>query len=225
MPIVSIEGNIGAGKSTVLSALQDLGFIVVPEPTHRWPLDDFYRDPQNFALTFQTAVLATSHPSLFATHLGGAIDYAHGTELSEAAGLPCGLVFTERCPISQRQVFWRQLVDTGVVTSRETEIFSRVARALYWEPDLVIYLRTSAELCAHRVASRGQSGDQGVDLPLIQRLESYYDRVFDRTDPLTPCQSITLDTDLQPADITVNRILNIVSAFRDEFPAGQGTWY
>ena len=65
---IALEGNIAAGKSTLLRLLEDeVGYVVIPEPISRWQsvtptgskscggnlLDLFYRDPKRWGLTFQ----------------------------------------------------------------------------------------------------------------------------------------------------------------------------
>lgn len=64
---ISLEGNIGVGKSTLLEALRGRCFQTVDEPLEKWRgetgsgeaqtnlLELFYRDPQRWAFTFQSA--------------------------------------------------------------------------------------------------------------------------------------------------------------------------
>ena len=64
--MLSIEGLIGAGKSTLAAILRDAGVTgVVDEPIRDWKvggidiLDAFYEDPQKYAYLFQSYVLRT----------------------------------------------------------------------------------------------------------------------------------------------------------------------
>jgi deoxyadenosine/deoxycytidine kinase len=66
--LLSIEGNIGAGKTTFLRLLKEslkIPFEVVPEPVADWQrfgdsnnkidlLDLFYKDPKKYAYIFQS---------------------------------------------------------------------------------------------------------------------------------------------------------------------------
>jgi hypothetical protein len=65
-----VEGNVGAGKSTYLSMISDIGkcneIQVVQEPVEQWQnvkgenlLAQFYKDPKRYAFTFQQYVLLT----------------------------------------------------------------------------------------------------------------------------------------------------------------------
>jgi hypothetical protein len=66
---IALEGNIAAGKSTLLRLLEDeLDYIAVPEPLSKWQgvgangtancggnlLELFYKDPKRWGYTFQT---------------------------------------------------------------------------------------------------------------------------------------------------------------------------
>ena len=62
-PLIMIEGNIGAGKSTFLKVLQNqLNADIIFEPTNKWQeidresnlLDLFYKDTPRWAYTFQS---------------------------------------------------------------------------------------------------------------------------------------------------------------------------
>ena len=65
---VVLEGNIGAGKSTMLNIMQkQLGLSVINEPTNKWQhvgqtdniLDLFYKDTKRWAYTFQSYAFLT----------------------------------------------------------------------------------------------------------------------------------------------------------------------
>ena len=65
MKIVSIEGNIGSGKSTLIDILKksNLNYVFIPEPVSLWNeikdhdgttiLERYYQDPKSYAFSFQ----------------------------------------------------------------------------------------------------------------------------------------------------------------------------
>ena len=65
--LVSVEGNIGCGKSRALSYLQQFSTVQVhPEPVERWQdcdgtniLTSLYADPQRWAYLFHSYVNVT----------------------------------------------------------------------------------------------------------------------------------------------------------------------
>lgn len=54
---ITIDGNIGSGKTTQIKLLQKNGYSVHPEPIHEWPLKLFYDDPKRWSFLMQMAVL------------------------------------------------------------------------------------------------------------------------------------------------------------------------
>ena len=61
----TVEGIIGAGKSTLCARLQEAGFVVAQEPIDKWHvgrhnlLDLYYKNPGKYAYLFQCHVLQT----------------------------------------------------------------------------------------------------------------------------------------------------------------------
>ena len=78
--MISVDGNIGSGKSTVLTALAERGYTVHKEAIDKWPLEEFYSDPVGWAMPMQLAVLHSMRPD----------EGIH-----------------ERCPDSAFSVFWK----------------------------------------------------------------------------------------------------------------------
>ncbi len=54
---VTIDGNIGSGKTTQIKLLQEDGYDVFCEPIHEWPINLFYNDRKKWAFLMQMAVL------------------------------------------------------------------------------------------------------------------------------------------------------------------------
>lgn len=57
--IISLDGNIGAGKSSILKELKNIGYIIFPEDIDTWQpiLDNFYNDPKRWSFTLQIAII------------------------------------------------------------------------------------------------------------------------------------------------------------------------
>ena len=67
--VIAIEGNIGAGKSTLMAGCARQGLQLVEEPLMQWQslgpdgkinlLEKFYDEPKRWAFTFQTYAVFT----------------------------------------------------------------------------------------------------------------------------------------------------------------------
>lgn len=152
---ISIEGNIGAGKSTVLEYLSEHGYEVIPEPVDEWAewLCEFYNDKHRWAFAFQMKVLLS-----FLTR--GPSDDRHA-------------VF-ERSPMSTRFVFGQLLFNEGCLTEKEWELYKGVCESYAWNPDVIIYIRVDPEVSLERITTRNRKGENKIDLDYIKRLNFQY---------------------------------------------------
>ena len=147
--IVVIDGNIGCGKSTVLDALSERGFLVHKEAIEMWPLEKFYEDQSRWAFMMQIAVFDSMEP-------------IHGVH--------------ERCPETAYHVFWDLMRDK--IQPEEDEILTRFYEKFSWSPDLYIYLRSTPEKCLENIQGRIQTGDTGVTLDYLKLLHQRYEDFF-----------------------------------------------
>ena len=169
--IISIEANIGAGKSTVLEKLQQIldptRAICIQEPVELWEnfrdntteqsiLELYYMDPKKYALALQTMIYNT---------LSGVLETS--IEISRnSTNLP--MIITERSLQSSNGIFAKMLADSGIMTPIEYQVYdSCVARSPY-NLDACIYLRTEPEICYERVLDRNRRGEDRISLEYLQ---------------------------------------------------------
>ena len=149
MPKIVIDGNIGAGKTTQLNMLEDLGHRVMREPIEQWPLELFYSDPQRWGFLFQMIILDT-------------------LKVCDDINI------YERCPVSSLKVFW-EILDKH---PEEDKAYRSYFNKIGWKPDLYIYISTPPERCIERIRARTQDGDTSVSLDYLKILEEKYMKMF-----------------------------------------------
>jgi thymidylate kinase len=148
MKIVCVDGNIGAGKSTVLKKLSEMGFQTQPEKIHLWPLKLFYKNPERWSLPLHLAILnSMKNPTQ-------------------------GTIY-ERCPVSTMDVFW----SLEPRDPHEDEIFREYFQTVGWKPDIHIYLKVPAKKCFENIHKRTQVGDEHVTLEYIKKVEEAYSKI------------------------------------------------
>jgi deoxyadenosine/deoxycytidine kinase len=148
---IVIDGNIGAGKSTQIELLNKKGWWVVPEPIEKWPLKQFYKNPKKYGFFFHMTMCQTFKP----------ID----TET---------VVIYERSLLSARHVFWKILLNDGIVSRREDELYEKYYEDYVWYPDLYIYINKTPEKALESIKRRGQAGDSEVNLKLLKKIDHQY---------------------------------------------------
>jgi deoxyadenosine/deoxycytidine kinase len=169
--MILLEGNIGAGKTTVGRSLAASGaFSFVEEPTRVWRegfaanmLDLFYSDSPRWAFTFQICAFIT-----------------RAKTWDEIVGLTDNRrVVLERSVFCDRYVFAENCYRTGLLSPTEYQLYCGMWDFLVSsrcdEPDLILYLRTPADICLQRIRDRGRAEEVGIPLEYLRQLELRHD--------------------------------------------------
>lgn len=161
-PVVSISGNIGCGKSTVLNHFRtqcyDTRFI--EEPVDEWKpyLDAFYANPAKYALPLQLEILKS-----------------YNRILQESDEKACPIV-VERSPFESLNVFAKVLHADKELSEDEYTI---LLNEPVWKPNYVVYLRSSPETCFERVGRRNRSTEKsGISLDYLRKIHEAYDTLY-----------------------------------------------
>lgn len=179
--IISIEGNIGTGKSTILNylekqfKLEGASIVFLKEPVDIWEsitdkegqtvIQKFYGDQRRYAFMFQVMAYISR-----LTMIREAIrDYPNAT-----------VFIVERSLNADKNIFVQMLHDDEKIDKMEYEIYNRWYTEFIddYRVDGVIYLDTSPELCLERVNQRKRTGEEGISLDYLQRCHAYHSRWF-----------------------------------------------
>src|SRR6185436_15288314 len=146
---VFVEGNIGAGKSTILDQLSICrpAWLINPEPIQMWTnwkgenlLEHFYESPHEYGAKFQFAVLESF---LLRTPQPSSSD---------------GVYIWERSPRSATKVFLKQCQRAGYISVEEHgRLYDFEQQRMGWFralPSMSIYLRVAPERCYERLNAR-----------------------------------------------------------------------
>lgn len=169
MVIISIEGNIGVGKTTLINQLEvifkDRNPTIILEPIDEWQqwLHDMYTDPKRWSFFFNLKVLLT---------------LSSWFPRGQPAASPGDITITERSPLACRYVFSRVQHERQEMTDKELTLLDEAHDALGWEPDVVIYLRDEPCRCVERMRQRGRSSEEGVNLDYVEGVHAKYEELF-----------------------------------------------
>src|SRR5436190_2803485 len=150
---IAVEGNIGAGKSCLIDALNNrlrnmcCDVAMLQEPLDKWTnyfgfnmLKALYDNKQYWGFRFQIMTLIDS--------------VRNEIEASKYTGF----VLVERTSLSTLNVFSKALctdIEINILKDLRS-LFSE-----YTNPDIVIYLRTLPNICYQRVINRGRKEEIG----------------------------------------------------------------
>jgi deoxyadenosine/deoxycytidine kinase len=173
---VAIAGNVGVGKSTLTQLLADrMGWEAFYEAVDENPyLADFYSDMR--AWSFHSQIFFLSRRL---KHHRQLVDRPHS-------------VIQDRSVYEDAEIFARNLYQQGSMTERDWNTYSDLYTALtnfLPAPDLVIYLRASADTLKDRIRRRGREFEQDIDPLYLQRLNNLYEEWISRfaLSPVEPC--------------------------------------
>ena len=216
--IISIEGNIGSGKSTILSLLKEEckknnNIIFLQEPVLEWNeikdnsgqtiLSKFYGNQEKYSFAFQMMA------------------YISRLSLLKKAikEHPGAIIVTERCLETDRHVFAKMLYDSGKIEEVEYKIYLRWFDDFNEEVKInkMIYLKTLPETSYYRIEKRSRDGESSISLDYLIACDVYHQTMIDNIGIET--MVINCDDDIEQnsavmekwIDKIKNYILNIKS--------------
>ena len=175
--IVTIEGNIGSGKSTLVKELRNqLGdkWNFLDEPVDEWlQLKDeegrslielFYADKKRYSYTFQNYAYITRMRKLMETQK---------TDIN----------ITERCVLTDKNVFAKMLTDDGFMNIMEDQMYKNWFDIFekFASIDLVVYIKTDPHTCFDRIRKRNREGED-IPMEYLDRLHEYHEKWIDSID-------------------------------------------
>ena len=201
--IVSIEGNIGSGKTTAKEKLKEYimkgngmeSTVFVDEPTdERQTIQDdkgvpilvnLYSDLKRFAFRFQMMA--------YISRLKKLRDALRNPNIK--------IIITERCLITDARVFAKMLYDSKHIEEDEYQIYTRwfdeFAKEV--EPSCIVYFKASTEVCMNRIKKRSRAGEQDMQYEYLDRCNRYHDDWL-ITDPTTIIPVLILNANEENCD-------------------------
>ena len=201
--IVSIEGNIGSGKTTAKEKLKEYimkgngmeSTVFVDEPTYEWQtiqddkgvpiLVNLYSDIKRFAFRFQMMA--------YISRLKKLRDALRNPNIK--------IIITERCLITDAHVFAKMLYDSKDIEEDEYQIYTRwfdeFAKEV--EPSCIVYFKASTEVCMNRIKKRSRAGEQDMQYEYLDRCNRYHDDWL-ITDPTTIIPVLILNANEENCD-------------------------
>jgi deoxyadenosine/deoxycytidine kinase len=178
--ILSIEGNIGSGKSTIINYLKtnyskNENIIFLPEPVEEWEkikddegntiLTKFYNDQKKYSFAFQMMAYISRLNILRKT----------------IEKNPGKIIISERSLYTDKYVFAQMLYDDKKMESVEYQIYNNWFHSFSDLAPLhkVIYLKTDPNVSFQRIHERNRTGESSIPFDYIQNCHIYHDKMYD----------------------------------------------
>ena len=173
MKIISIEGNIGSGKSTFVEQLKQTlkndNICFLQEPVEQWNkivdkdginiLEHYYKDNKRWAFSFQMMA--------YISRL---------TLLKKAIESNYEIIITERSLYTDKHVFCQMLYDNDLIEDIEFTIYNKWFEEFNNIRNIqYVYLKTDPEISYERVLKRSRCGET-IPLSYLINCSHYHDK-------------------------------------------------
>jgi len=175
--LATIEGNIGAGKSSIIAKMKEkyadrLDVVFVQEPVDIWEnicdengtkmLNLFYQNPKEHAFAFQQMAYITRISLLRKT-------------IEENP--QCSIIICERSLHADRNIFAKMLFDDGIISKVCFQIYNLIYDEFTggFPIDRCVYIDADPEVCSERIAKRARSGESEIELVYLAKCKKYHD--------------------------------------------------
>jgi deoxyadenosine/deoxycytidine kinase len=210
--IVSIEGNIGSGKSTILKALREryqeidgIPIVYVDEPVSQWEqikskegknmIELFYANPSKYAFSFQMMA------------------YISRLTLIQRAVLenPHSIILTERCLLTDYEVFASMLHDQGHLLEEEFTIYKTWFNAFQEAIPVssIVYIRCDPTTAYDRCKKRGRSGEE-IPLAYLTQCHEKHERWIEPGKP-SILSKLVIENDVAILEDVLSSITRFIS--------------
>lgn len=191
--IYSFEGNIGSGKSTLITLLEKErklcsyflnNIVYLHEPVDVWStikgvdgttiLEKFYHDQEKYAFSFQMMAYVSRIAQL----------------RNAVKKNPYAIFITERSVYTDKNVFAKMLYDNDKIEKVDYEIYLKWFEEFTQDLPLdgIIYIRTDPDVCNERIKVRNRPGET-IPLEYSVRCHNYHEDWIHNT----KCPVLTLN--------------------------------
>ena len=199
---IAIEGNIGAGKTTLANRLAvDHNRRLILEAFSDNPfLPPFYKEPERYAFPVELFFMAERHKQL-----------QH--ELTQTDLFSNGVIAD--------YIFVKTLLFArNTLPAEEFRLFSRLFKVMdagFPKPDLIVYLHRPVECLQANIARRGREYEQEIKDDYLASVQAAYFNYFG-----TQKEQPVLVIDLGDADFEANQAIydRMAALIEESFPVG-----
>jgi deoxyadenosine/deoxycytidine kinase len=182
--VFSIEGNIGAGKSTLVNVLKtklteisivgqfygstEYNLVYLQEPVDAWQsikdsqgvniIEKYYSNQEKYAFPFQMMAFISRY-----TQLKNAIKNAHKNTI----------IITERCLLTDHEVFAKMLYDSSKIDEISYNIYKKWFDEFEIMMTGIIYIDVNYGQCDLHIKNRNRPGEN-IPLSYLEECEKYH---------------------------------------------------
>jgi len=199
--IISIEGNIGSGKSTLVNYLKNTldkdKYVFVDEPVNTWQsikdnegvdiLSKFYNNKEKYAFSFQM------------------LAYISRISAIKKVMNDDKTIITERCVNTDKEVFAKMLYDDNLIEDINYQIYNMWFDEFNKDIKVnkFVYLQTDPILCSKRIKQRNREGED-INLDYLCKCHNYHESWISNIP-----NKIILDGKMRTEDLPIHEFITL----------------
>lgn len=178
--IISIDGNIGSGKSTILNHLRERldgnrKYVFADEPVKEWSkiehegitiLEKFYGNTEKYSFSFQMMAYITRLNML----------------KNAVKENPNSIIITERCLYTDKYVFAKMLYDQKQINPYEYQIYNK------WFDEFIsdlpehkfFFIKSDPNKSKERINKRKRVGEDNISIDYLSSCEKYHLEMYNK---------------------------------------------
>ena len=189
--VVSLEGNIASGKSTLLEKLREVyknypNILFVKEPVDEWEkvkdengvtmLEKFYENQEKYSFPFQMMAYVSRIKEFRNT-----ISDIKNLLLTNSGKNNHFIIITERSLYTDKMVFAKMLYDNKKIEPINYQVYLNWFDTFSEEFPVhkVVYVKTNPENCHNRILKRLRDGESNIPLEYLTNCSLYHDNMLD----------------------------------------------
>jgi deoxyadenosine/deoxycytidine kinase len=221
--IISIEGNIGSGKTTILNRLKtefmnqqtQKKILFLREPVDIWEtvkdiqnetiLSKFYKNPAKHAFAFQVMAFSTR-----LTILREAIQNNPDVEI----------ILCERSLDADKEIFAKMLHDDEVIEDIDYQIYNMFYNEITKQPEVkqlsgVIYINADPEVSFERTKIRARDGESTITLGYLMKCHTYHEKwIGDKKKSELNYPVLNINANGSISDAQLNSVFDFIYSFK-----------
>ena len=184
---ITIEGNIGVGKTTLLKKLEN-NYNVIFEDVDTWKnegwIEKYYKNTSKYAMGFQMRVLYS--------HLQSEHKFKEINIIERSCNTLCN-------------IFGKLLLDDNTLDQIEFDLCKKFSFDYSWDINHIIYLQSSPEICFKRISNRNRKGEENIPFDYIKRLHYEHENTYNNT------QNVYIINANNDIDTIYNNVINVLN--------------
>jgi deoxyadenosine/deoxycytidine kinase/ubiquitin len=178
--IISIDGNIGSGKSIILEMMENYykyndEIVILQEPVDEWNsivdeegkslIECFYSDQIKYGFSFQMMAYISRLLLIKNT-------------IKENPKIK--YIITERSLLTDKYVFAKMLFDDKIISTIDYSIYNKWFNSFITDFNFnkIVYIDTDPTICRNRIEKRSRTGEDIISLDYLINCKKYHDEMI-----------------------------------------------